>query len=178
MNRQMRMGKYYRFLVYLVVVILVNVAGQTLFLRADLTSNGIYSLSKASSEAVGNLSEPLTINVFFTRNLPAPHNNTERYLRDLLEEYSVKSNRYFNYRFYDVSPEEGDIGEDEKHNQQLARDFGIQPGADTGRRAGRGEVQEGLHGHGLHTRRCRRQDPRDHLRQTGSSIRSLRRSRR
>jgi ABC-type uncharacterized transport system involved in gliding motility auxiliary subunit len=121
------MGKYYRFLVYLAVVILVNVAGQTLFLRGDLTSNGIYSLSRASSEAVGNLSEPLTINVFFTRNLPAPHNNTERYLRDLLEEYSVKSNRFFNYRFYDVSPEEGDFGEDEKRNQQLARDFGIQP---------------------------------------------------
>ena len=127
MNKHIKMGKYYRFLVYLVVVILVNVAGQTLFLRGDLTSNGIYSLSKASSDAVGNLSEPLTINVFFTRNLPAPHNNTERYLRDLLEEYSVKSNRYFNYRFYDVSPEEGDIGEDEKRNQQLARDFGIQP---------------------------------------------------
>ncbi len=127
MNRRIKLGKYYRFLVYIAVVILVNVAGQTLFLRADLTSNGIYSLSDASRDAVGNLSEPLTINVFFTRNLPAPHNNTERYLRDLLEEYSVHSNRYFNYRFYDVSTEEGDLGEDEKRNQQLARDFGIQP---------------------------------------------------
>lgn len=127
MKRRMKLGKYYRFLVYLAVVILVNVAGQTLFLRADLTSNGIYSLSEASRDVVGNLSEPLTINVFFTRNLPAPHNNTERYLRDLIEEYSVHSNRYFNYRFYDVSTEEGDLGEDEKRNQQLARDFGIQP---------------------------------------------------
>jgi ABC-type uncharacterized transport system involved in gliding motility auxiliary subunit len=127
MNRHIKMSKYYRFLVYLVVVILVNVAGQTLFLRADLTSNGVYSLSQASKDAVGNLSEPLTINVFFTKNLPAPHNNTERYLRDLLEEYAVSSNRYFNYRFYDVSPEEGDIGEDERRNQQLARDFGINP---------------------------------------------------
>ena len=127
MNRRIKLDKYYRFLVYLAVVILVNVAGQTLFLRADLTSNGIYSLSDASRDAVGNLFEPLTINVFFTRNLPAPHNNTERYLRDLLNEYSVHSNRYFNYRFYDVSTEEGDLGEDEKRNQQLARDFGIQP---------------------------------------------------
>ena len=127
MNRRIKLGKYYRFLVYLAVVILVNIAGQTLFLRADLTSKGIYSLSEASKDAVGNLSEPLTINVFFTKNLPAPHNNTERYLRDLLEEYSVHSNRHFNYRFYDVSTEEGDLGEDEKRNQQLARDFGIQP---------------------------------------------------
>ncbi len=127
MNKRIKLGKYYRFLVYVAVVILVNIAGQNLFLRSDLTSNGIYSLSEASRDAVGNLSEPLTINVFFTKNLPAPHNNTERYLRDLLEEYSVHSNRYFNYRFYDVSTEEGDLGEDEKRNQQLARDFGIQP---------------------------------------------------
>ena len=59
---------------------------------------------------VSTLSEPLTINVFFTRNLPPPHNQTERYLRDLLEEYAIRANKYFNYRFYDVSFE-GEAGE-------------------------------------------------------------------
>ena len=122
-----RMQKYYRFLLYLAVVVLVNVAGLTMFFRADLTSSGIYSLSEASREAVSTLSEPLTINVFFTRDLPAPHNNTERYLRDLLEEYSAHSNRYFNYRFYDVSAEEGDISDEAKRNQELARSYGIYP---------------------------------------------------
>ncbi len=122
-----RYGKYYRFLLYLVVVVLVNLAGMTVFFRADLTSNRLYSLSEASKEAVKTLSEPLTINVFFTKNLPAPHNNTERYLHDLLEEYAANSNRYFNFRFYDVSAEEGDIGEDAKKNQQMARNYGIYP---------------------------------------------------
>jgi ABC-2 type transport system permease protein len=102
-------------------------AGTTLFFRVDLTENGIYSISKASKDVVSTLSEPLTINVFFTRNLPAPHNNTERYLRDLLEEYSIYANRHFNYRFYDVSPEEGDISQDAKENQDLARNYGIHP---------------------------------------------------
>jgi hypothetical protein len=55
------------------------------------------------------LSEPLTIDIFFSRNLPAPYNNVEQYLRDLPEEYAVHANRFFNYRFYDVSAEEGDI---------------------------------------------------------------------
>jgi ABC-type uncharacterized transport system involved in gliding motility auxiliary subunit len=127
MTAKNRYGKYYRFLIYLVVVILVNVAGLSLFFRKDMTENGIYSLSQASREAVAELSEPLTIKVFFTRNLPAPHNTTERYLHDLLEEYSVHSNRYFNYHFYDVSAEEGDIDEEAKANQQAARDYGIQP---------------------------------------------------
>lgn len=127
MTSKNRHGKYYKFLVYLVVVVLINIVGVTLFFRIDLTADNMYSLSKASQEAVATLSEPLTINVFFTKNLPAPHNNTERYLHDLLEEYSVHSNEYFNYRFYDVSAEEGDIDEEARTNQQMARNYGIHP---------------------------------------------------
>lgn len=127
MNSRRHYSRYYRFAAWLVVVVLVNLAGRTLFRRADLTQSGVYSLSKASREAVGRLSEPLTINVFFTKNLPAPYNGIERYLHDLLAEYDVHSNRHFNYRFYDVSPEEGDIGEEARANQQLAQDYGIYP---------------------------------------------------
>ncbi|NQU04050.1 MAG: Gldg family protein, partial [Syntrophaceae bacterium] len=99
-------GKYIKFFIYLVIIILINVVGVTLFFRSDLTENGIYSISDVSKRVVSTLSEPLTVKVFFTKNLAAPHNSTERYLRDLLEEYSVNSNKYFNYSFYDVSPEE------------------------------------------------------------------------
>ena len=120
MGLKSRSEIYVKFFVYLIVIVLINIAGITLFFRVDLTKGGIYSISDASKRMVSTLSEPLTINVFFTKNLPAPHNNTERYLRDLLEEYSVYANQYFNYRFYDVSPEEGDIRQDAKKNQELA----------------------------------------------------------
>jgi len=116
-----------KFFVYLIVIVLINVAGITLFFRADLTKNKIYSISAVSRRAVATLSEPLTINVFFTKNLPAPHNNTERYLHDLLKEYSVYANEHFNYRFYDVSPEEGDISQETGKNQELANNYGIYP---------------------------------------------------
>lgn len=122
-----RSGNYLRFLAYLVVVVLVNIVGITLFFRIDLTENRLYSISNVSRQVVSTLSEPLTINVFFTKNLPAPHNNTERYLHDLLEEYSIYANRYFNYRFYDVSPDEGDITEEARKNRELAQNYGIYP---------------------------------------------------
>ncbi|MFC1811737.1 GldG family protein [Thermodesulfobacteriota bacterium] len=120
-------GKYVKFLTYLVVVILVNAAGVTLFFRLDLTENKIYSISDASKQVVSKISEPLTINVFFTRNLPAPYNTIERYLKDLLQEYSTHANRYFNYRFFDVSPDEGDVSLNTKENQELAKNYGIHP---------------------------------------------------
>ena len=120
-------GKYIKFIIYLIVIVLINVAGLTLFFRADLTANKLYSISDVSREVVSTLSEPLTVKVFFTEDLPAPYNNTERYLHDLLEEYGVYANRFFNYRFYDVSPDEGDINREAKENRELARSYGISP---------------------------------------------------
>jgi len=120
-------GKYVKFAVYLTIVVLLNLVGLTLFFRMDLTANKVYSISDASRQVVATLSEPLTINVFFTKNLPAPHNNTERYLHDLLEEYSYHANQFFNYRFYDVNPDEGDVSPETKRNQDLAKDYGIFP---------------------------------------------------
>lgn len=111
----------------MVALILINLAGTTLFFRIDLTENKIYSISPASKQVVSTLSEPLTINVFFTENLPAPHNNTERYLRDLLEEYALYANQYFNYRFYQVSSDESEIGQKARENQERAQNYGIYP---------------------------------------------------
>jgi ABC-type uncharacterized transport system involved in gliding motility auxiliary subunit len=127
MPRKKGSEKYIKFLIYLIIVVLVNVAGITLFFRMDLTANKMYSISNASKKVVSTLSDPLTLKVFFTKNLPAPHNNTERYLHDLLEEYAVYANRHFNYHFYDVSAEEGELSEEKQENQRLANNYGIHP---------------------------------------------------
>ncbi len=118
-------GHYLKFIIYLVVVVLANVAGITLFFRADLTANKIYSISKASKEVVATLSEPLSIKVFFTKDLPPPYNNTERYLHDLFEEYAIYANKFFNYRFYNVSVEEGELTAKARENQKIANNYGI-----------------------------------------------------
>ena len=127
MNLKNKFGRYGTFAAYLAAVILINAAGMTLFFRIDLTRNDMYSLSTASKKVVSTLSEPLSIKVFFTRNLPAPHNATERYLRDLLAAYAGYAGRYFNYRFYNVSAEEGESGGEGGGNQQLAQSYGVFP---------------------------------------------------
>jgi ABC-type uncharacterized transport system involved in gliding motility auxiliary subunit len=119
--------KYIRFVIYLIVILLINIAGLTLFFRIDLTRDGVYSISDISRKVVSTLSEPLTIKVFFTKNLPAPHNNTERYMHDLLEEYSIHANQNFNYQFYNVSPEDDGLGSETEDNQELALNYGINP---------------------------------------------------
>jgi ABC-type uncharacterized transport system involved in gliding motility auxiliary subunit len=118
---------YFRFAVYLVALILVNWAGTTLFFRIDLTRDKMFSLSTASRQAVSTLTEPLTINVFFTANLPAPHNGTEQYLRDLLDAYGVYANRFFNVHFYSMGADSDSVEAKGSQATRLAADYGIEP---------------------------------------------------
>ena len=127
MGKKITMAKYYKFALYFLIVILINFVSLKLFFRIDLTVNNLYSLSKASKQAVATLKEPLTINVFFSKNLPAPYNNIEKYLNDLLEEYGIHGKNYFNYRFYDVSAKEGDLSEKAEENRNRAQEYGIYP---------------------------------------------------
>lgn len=86
-----------RTILYIAVIVLINIASTTLFIRFDLTENRSYSLSESSKNLVANLEEPLTIKVFLSENLPVPYNTLERDIRDILGEYEIKANRHFNY---------------------------------------------------------------------------------
>ena len=127
MNRQNRSQRITKFLLYLLIVVLLNAAGSTLFFRLDLTGDRMFSLSPVSRRVVSTLAEPLTVHVFFTRNLPAPHNGTERYLRDLLAEYAAAGNRHFSYRFHDVTAGEQGSENTPDPTQELAGSYGIYP---------------------------------------------------
>lgn len=86
-------------------VLLLNLVCFSLFrnVRLDFTSSGVYTISKMSKDTVKSLSDPLSIKVFFSGNIPAPHNALERYVRDLLGSYSSHGNKNFSYTFYDCS---------------------------------------------------------------------------
>ncbi len=117
-----------RLALYIVLLIVLNIAeNASSTFRYDLTQNKIYSLSKISKESVKQLVEPMTVKVFFSKNLPAPYNGIEQYLKDLLEEYSIYGGKKFNYQFYDLSSKEGAATEKLKENEELAQSYGISP---------------------------------------------------
>lgn len=120
-------SKYIKFMLYALIVVLINVAGISLFFRADLTQNRIFSLSPVSKKVVATLTEPMTVKIFFSKDLPAPYNTTELYLRDLLNEYAINNEKYFKVHFYNVSAETEGVSEEAQNNQQMAREYGIHP---------------------------------------------------
>lgn len=118
-------AKYIKFAMYVTVIVLINIIATGIFFRIDLTRNRVYSLSPISKEVVDTLSEPLTVKVFFSRDLPAPYNTNAQYLRDLLNEYAQQNPRYFKVDVHNVGGE--GAADRDLANQQIARDYGIQP---------------------------------------------------
>jgi len=118
-------SKWFKFSLYLVVVVLINLVSATLFIRIDLTENKVYSLSDASRNLVLSLEEPLTIKVFLSENLPQPYNNLEQQMKDLLEEYALDGNRYFNYSMYFLDQEGTSADENGKNLRSIAGNYGI-----------------------------------------------------
>lgn len=117
----------FRTALYLAVVVLLNAAAVTAFFRIDLSKNKIHTLSDASKNAVAVLQEPLTIKAFFSKNMPAPYNNIEQQVRDLLEEYSQWGNDFFNYSFHSMSENAGTDPNKVGENEALARSYRIFP---------------------------------------------------
>jgi gliding-associated putative ABC transporter substrate-binding component GldG len=101
------------------ILIIINIISVNLFYRIDLTGNKIYTLSSASKQLVGNLDDKMVVKAYFTDNLPAPYNNTRRYLKETLDDYRNYSKGNFQYEI--ISPS------DETELEKDAQKYGIQP---------------------------------------------------
>lgn len=100
------------------IVILVNLLARDYFFRLDLTDNQQYMLSGATKNILRELDSPVTVRAYFSDNLPATLEKTQRDFKDLLVEYVNRSQGMLDYEF--INPED-------EEQQQLAAQEGIQP---------------------------------------------------
>ncbi len=100
-----------------IVLVLANVVSFFFFSRIDLTPNHIFTLSQGSRRMVSDLDDDLTIDVYYTADLPAPWNAHERYLRDILDEYVAAGHGKLKLNWVDP---------DEESEKEAARDAGIE----------------------------------------------------
>ncbi len=101
------------------ILVMVNLIGIRFFMRADLTSSKMYSLSDASKNVVGDIDDKLLIKAYFSENLPGQFGDVRRYLRDMLEDYRAFSHGHLEYEFVDPGSQE--------KLQEEARSFQIPP---------------------------------------------------
>ncbi|TSC55878.1 MAG: hypothetical protein G01um101418_567 [Parcubacteria group bacterium Gr01-1014_18] len=88
------------------ILVLINVAVVSHFYRLDLTEDQQYSISDVSRRSVANLSDLVTVKVFFSEKLPPNLSPLSLYVKDILSEFSAYSKGNFRVQFMDTESEE------------------------------------------------------------------------
>ncbi|MDK9700820.1 MAG: Gldg family protein [bacterium] len=106
MKTNKQQNPWVRVVLLAAIFIVANLVMYRLFFRVDLTANNVYTLAKASKNAVATLDKKMVVKCYFTPNLPAPYNQNAKFLRDLLDDYQAYGKGKFEYQFVDPGTEE------------------------------------------------------------------------
>lgn len=101
------------------ILLLINFLSADYFIRFDLTENSRYTLSEATEDIVSGLVEPVTVEAYFSENLPPNIAKTRQDFKDLLIEYANISEGNLVYKF--INPNE------DQETEQQALQAGISP---------------------------------------------------
>lgn len=105
-------------LLLVLIIILVNIVSNRFFFRLDFTSDQRYSLSQATKDILNSLDEPVTVTAYFSENLPPDIERVRTDFKDLLVEYSNRSNGQLVYEF--VNPSENEESEAEAQQKGIS----------------------------------------------------------
>jgi gliding-associated putative ABC transporter substrate-binding component GldG len=101
------------------IILVLNFLAGRFFFRFDLTADGQYTLSKATTAILKNLETPITVKAYFSEELPPDYESVKREFREMLVEYASTSTGMVDYEF-------SDPGQDETLEQEVVQK-GVQP---------------------------------------------------
>jgi gliding-associated putative ABC transporter substrate-binding component GldG len=88
------------------VIILVNFLADRLFLRIDFTADKRYTLSPATKDILHSLKQTVTVTAYISEELPANFSQLRRDFKELLIEYSNRSNGNVVFEFINPNKDE------------------------------------------------------------------------
>lgn len=124
----------YSLIIILGVLVLINILASRFFARMDLTADKRYTLSDATKEILKEIDEPVTITAYFSEDLPPEVGKVKEEFKDMLIEYTNRSNGIIAYEFKNPGK-----------NEELEREAmqkGIQPILITQREKDRAEQKK------------------------------------
>jgi len=104
--------------IFLVIIILANLAGQVFFKRFDLTTDHRYSLNDFSKNQLENLDDIVFLRVYLDGDLPASFKQLQNSTKEILDEMRVYAGDNLQYEFIDPSE-----NPDEKIRQNIYREL-------------------------------------------------------
>lgn len=109
-------------IVLLIVLFLVNVIGNRIYKRFDLTQDHRYTLSKAALHTLDSIDSPLIIDVFLEGEFPSEFRRLKTETQQLLEEFALYSDQV---KINFINPIEDEASRD--NNIKMLSQRGLQP---------------------------------------------------
>ncbi len=110
---------YFPAMLMLAILVMVNMLAARFSYRVDFTEEKQFTLSEATSNLLQNLESPVTVRAYFSDDLPPDFLRARQQFKDLLIEYSARSNGKLVYEF--INPNK---------NEEVEKEiigYGIQP---------------------------------------------------
>ncbi len=101
------------------ILVLINILADKFFFRLDFTEDNRYTLSKATKDILAGINETVTIQAYFSEDLPPDIAKTKRDFKELLVEYASRSKGKIVFEFINPNVDEA--------TEQKAMQAGVQP---------------------------------------------------
>ena len=88
-----------RVILMTVILVFLNLISMRVFVRIDLTSKKVYTLTPTTKNLIASLDDNFLVRGYFSSNLPPPYNNHREVVQELLDEYRAYSGGKFHYHF-------------------------------------------------------------------------------
>ncbi len=123
-RRNLRLTHWLQMGATLAIVIAVSVISNYVFLRADLTSERRYTLSKATRQMLKKIDEPVLFRVYLEGNFPADFKRLQSETKEMLNQFRAYND---NVEYEFVDPTQFPSREEQQMFYQKLAQKGIQP---------------------------------------------------
>ncbi|HPC98282.1 MAG TPA: gliding motility-associated ABC transporter substrate-binding protein GldG [Bacteroidales bacterium] len=124
-RKGLRLRSWSQFLLVCFFVFLAAAAGSVVRFRLDLTEDNRYSLSKPTREILRNLHDDIFIQVYLDGEMPVLFKKLKRSVREMLDEFSLASNRRVDYQFINPYSQDDPALRQKEQEQLIAK--GLSP---------------------------------------------------
>lgn len=123
-RKNLKKNQIVTFLITIVIVMVINVIGNYLFTRFDLTSEKRYTLSPTTKQILGGLDDYVYFKVYLEGDFPAGFKKLRRETKEMLDEFRAYS-KYIDYEF--INPAESTDAAERNETYKLLYQSGLNP---------------------------------------------------
>lgn len=123
-RKNLKKSQIIAFIITIAIIVLVNIIGDFIYTRFDLTSEKRYTLSDTSKEVLKNLDDYVYFKIYLEGEFPAGFKKLRKETKEMLDEFRAYS-KFVDYDF--INPSENNDAAERNETYKLLYESGLNP---------------------------------------------------